>query len=141
MKNRIVFIVFALISAVVQSCDDKEVVDPTTEFNIDFISQTAWEGVFTTEYSDEIQNTTDPFSILFTTDSRGNYEIVSSEKKDTFRGGNYAVDGKLITVTNDNHSFIHGDWMVTKVGENELELKRYLNSKEYRSVLKLTRIY
>ena len=54
----------------VQSCSDKEAVDPTPEFNIDFISQKAWEGVLVTEYSDEDKNITDPFSILFTTDSR-----------------------------------------------------------------------
>src|SRR5690606_8395003 len=113
------------------------------EFNIDFISQTAWEGVLVTEYSDESQNTTDPFSILFTTDSRGSYELlVNPEKNESFNGFfNYIIDGKLIEVTNDPHSKITGDWVVTKMKEHEMELIRSLNSKRKRYVLKLTRIY
>lgn len=140
MKGKIVIIIFFLGCGMLQSCsNDDDEINP--EFSIDLIHQTAWEGELITDYSDESQNT-DKFSILFTTDSRGNYEVISTEENKDFRGYfNYSVDGKLITVTRDNHSFLQGDWMVTKVEENELELKRFLNSTKFRKTLKLTRIY
>ena len=77
-------------------------------------------------------------SIFFATDTRGEYEYSDLESGKKYKGDfTYGIDDKLINFVEESFpNQLDGDWLATKITNDELELVKdiYSDSRQYLSL-------